>query len=101
MICKCGYNFTRAWLEANEVKQKQPYVSFMLVNDKSYKKFIKSEMKVLQAKNKDDKLKAIAKSATFTGSMCVCPECSRLTIVMSDGNGMMHYKADGATHYKV
>lgn len=90
MKCKCGFNFVKARL----AKGKKAYVSYALVNDKNYQRFLRAEMKVLQAPDKKSKSAAIARSARFVGTVMKCPRCSRIGIVDPAGELGGFYKRE-------
>lgn len=76
MKCRCGFNFAKARL----LNGKHAYESFALVNDKDYRRFLRAEMKVLQAPDNASKSAAIARCAKYVGTVMKCPRCSRIGI---------------------
>ena len=74
MHCKCGYNFS------GKTRLKREFKSFAVIDDENYRKFLKSELRVLQAKDLKAKLQAIYRSSKLVGSLFECPKCSRLML---------------------
>jgi len=84
MTCKCGYEFSKQILADLRSKKETALESYAVVPDRSYRKFIKRETKVLAAKGDKARAKAIGKSARFVGTMLVCPECGRWAVSLPD-----------------
>lgn len=76
MRCKCGYSFSQ-----KKAAGLDEFPSYILVSDKDYPAFLKSETKVLQCSDEMKKLDAIARSAKYVGCMLECPQCSRLLLL--------------------
>lgn len=76
MKCTCGFDFMTARL----TKGKDAYESYAIVNDKHYRRFLRAELKALQAPDSAAKLDAIARSAKYVGTVMKCPRCSRIQI---------------------
>ena len=85
MHCRCGHKVVHA---------KEKNMSYVVVDNCDYKKFIKSEKKVLEAKNSELKLDAIANSAQYIGNLYICPECDRLIFVPPHGDETLYYRKE-------
>ena len=75
MQCKCGYSFVKGAL-----KSPRPYKSYAVIAHEGYRKFIRLETKVVQAKGERARAKAIANSAEHVGVLYKCPRCKRLVL---------------------
>ena len=74
--CDCGYEF----LAMSILTRK--YRSFGIINDRDYQRFVKFEVRVAEASEPAGKLRAIAKSSKYIGSVLECPDCGRLLVNM-------------------
>ncbi|GMV99798.1 MAG: hypothetical protein AMXMBFR84_09370 [Candidatus Hydrogenedentota bacterium] len=81
MTCSCGYNYVMASLKAQQSNRPRPYKTYMVVADEDHMKYIRAEKKWLEAKGKEAKLKALSRSARYTGSLMECPKCGRFSLV--------------------
>ena len=91
MRCTCGFDFTKARLK--ELKGgRRVFESYVAVSDADYRKFLKLEIRVLAAKNKSEKLKRLAKSAQFAGSITICPKCSALLFSNPQADETVRYR---------
>ncbi len=91
MQCSCGFDFAKARL--NELQGGRRVVeSFVAVSDADYRKFLKLEIRVLAAKNQSEKLKRVAKSAQFAGSIMICPKCSALLFNSPETDEAVRYR---------
>ena len=79
MQCKCGYDF----LQDKMCKEPRESISYALIDDRDYSRFLSREMKVKTTRGKQKKLRAIAEASTFIGALLECPRCSRLTMSKS------------------
>ena len=77
MQCKCGYCFAQERLKGNS----QAFESYAVVNNKNYRLFIRSEIKAVQASDREKRLAAIARSSRHVGSLLECPQCSRILLL--------------------
>jgi rubrerythrin len=77
--CVCGYDFRQ-----HVLAEPPPFKSYAVIADAEYKKFARAEKKVLLAKNKTEKSKAIAKASQYVGSLAICPECGTLMLDRPD-----------------
>ena len=95
MRCTCGYDFAQQMLRGSRAIQ-----SFAVVNDRDYQTFLKLEMKVLRKpQGSDARLRAIARSSEYVGSLNICPKCSRLLLSQpgagaSDGSLVSYTRED-------
>ncbi len=69
MRCKCGYVLSCVG---------RGFDSHVVVADRDYPAFLKSERRVLAAKTQAAKLRAIARSSELSGLLLECPQCARL-----------------------
>ena len=76
MRCKCGYSYSHT-----KAAGLAEFSSYILVSDKDYPAFLKSETKVLQCPDEIKKLGAIARSTKYVGCVLECPQCSRLLLL--------------------
>src|SRR5438045_1700101 len=79
-VCKCGYVFA-----VEKPSKERSFDSFAVIRDKEYKRFLKSEMAVLESTSKEAKLKAIATSSGYVGSIMECPDCGRFRFTVPGG----------------
>jgi phage pi2 protein 07 len=85
MRCKCGHVIQPA---------SSPPETFAVIRNSDYQKFIKSETRVLAAKDMDAKLRAIARSARLIGTMVECPKCSRTLFMKPGGDEVVFLRRD-------
>jgi hypothetical protein len=90
LICRCGYNFSKERL-AIQSAEEQRNPAFAVINDEDYHTYLESEVKVLTANSKKNRVKAIGESAQFVGTMCTCPECARLVLNLPNGEKTEFY----------
>lgn len=84
--CKCGYVFSDvAAIRSRKLK------SFAVVSDKSYQRFLKAELGVVQAGSEIAKSRAIARASAFVGSLIECPECGRFLLSPPGGDSEAVY----------
>jgi len=97
MRCKCGYAFSTERLRALQTGEERPYESFAVVRDADYKKLLRREMKVVEAKakGKEAYLKAVARSSELVGSLMRCPACGRLVLLTPHGESVEFYAREG------
>lgn len=84
--CACGYKFAYATPIG-----RRKFRSFAIVSDKNYQRFLKSELSVLTALNVEAKMRAIAKSSQYVGSLIECPECERVLLTLPDQAPKVYY----------
>jgi hypothetical protein len=87
--CKCGYTFSYA-----TPIDRRNFRSFAIISDKDYQRFLKSEVKVLAALDGETKLRAIAKSSRYVGSLIECPECKRVLLTLPDQSPKAYYPVE-------
>lgn len=80
MTCKCGYRFAEEALAALEGKRSQEYESYLVVNDRDYRTFLKKEVAARQARGLA-RTKALLRSARYAGQLLECPQCSRYLLI--------------------
>lgn len=68
--------------------------SFAVIADATYRRFLGLERKVREATAREERLKAIARSARLVGSLNKCPECARLVLVYPGGEKVEYYKLE-------
>jgi len=92
--CKCGYDFLQQQVHGGVTG----FESYALIDDKNYRLFLRSEMKVIRADNEAARLRAIGRSSRYVGSVLECPKCSRLLLFKpggdSPGGGPILYKRE-------
>jgi len=89
MRCKCGYSFS------NEVSgPDRKFESFAVIRDRDYRVFIKSETRVLASKGSDAKLRALARSSKFVGSLMECPKCLRAIFSEPGGANLVIFQRE-------
>lgn len=89
MRCKCGYSFSR---EATKPNRK--FESFAVVPDQDYQAFLKAESRVLASKIEQAKMREIARSSEFVGSLMECPECSRILFLKPGAADSMFFQRE-------
>ncbi len=87
--CKCGYGFTE-----KASKGLREFESYAVIRDAEYQEFLKSEVEALRADNGETSLGAIAQSSTYVGTGMVCPDCSRLTLLLPGGGATVSYQLE-------
>lgn len=65
--------------------------SFAVIADATYRRFLGLERKVKEATTREERLKAIARSARMVGSLRKCPACARLVLVHPGGVKVEYY----------
>jgi len=86
MRCTCGY------LYENRLPAKQrEFASYVVVDDKDYRKFLRSEIKAVNAPTEKAKLAALWKSSTYIGMLRICPKCSKLLFMHPDAKTIEIY----------
>jgi hypothetical protein len=91
MHCRCGYQFAGLTAKA---KPKPKPKSYAVIRDKDYRKFLKSEVRVLNAQDEPAWMDAIARSSKYVGSALVCPLCNRLLLVPPGGGPSVSYQPE-------
>ena len=87
--CKCGYTFL-----ATSIRSRK-FASYAVVRDKDYQRFLKAEVRVLQAPAElEAKLRAIGKSSKLVGSLLECPDCARLLLWTPGGGSKAYYSRE-------
>lgn len=89
MRCRCGYKFS-----GGTAKEEAEQERYAVVRNKDYKKFLRSEMRVLNARGQLARISAIARSSRYIGSALVCPLCRRLLLVPPGGGPAVSYKPE-------
>lgn len=84
MTCLCGYMFQ---IESRSRDRK----SFAVIADVTYRRFLGLERKVDAATTREERLKAIARSADLVGSLRTCPDCARLVLIHPGGGQVEFY----------
>ena len=69
--------------------------SFAVIADATYRRFLGLERKVQAATTREERLKAIARSARLVGGLRKCPECARLLFVYPGGEKVEYYQFEG------
>lgn len=88
MKCMCGHLFT---LERDLRPRPDNYA---VIRDNEYKKVLRIEVKVLNAKDKLARLAAITRAARYVGSMRTCPDCGRLVFLTPGGDEVPFFKQE-------
>lgn len=95
MRCHCGYDFARQMRRGGRTDR-----SFAVIHREDYQTFLKLEAKVLRARRGSDaRLRAVARSSEYVGSLHLCPKCSRLLLLQpgagaSDGSLVSYARED-------
>jgi hypothetical protein len=87
--CKCGYTFSLA-----TPLGRRGFNSFAVVNDRSYSRFFRAEVRVLRASDGPSKARTVASASALVSSLLECPECGRLLLRRPDGASESFYLRD-------
>ncbi|MBI1317789.1 MAG: hypothetical protein GC168_02425 [Candidatus Hydrogenedens sp.] len=88
MRCVCGFNFALFLADGGELE------SYAVVSDAKYQKFLKREMKVLEApEGSKKKYRRLFKSSQLIGSLQRCPECGSYRLLLPEEGGVVHLEA--------
>lgn len=87
MKCLCGHVFV---MESKLRDRK----SFAVIADATYRRFLRLERKIQEATTREERLKAIARSARLVGSLQTCPECARMVLVHPGGEKVEYYRLE-------
>jgi hypothetical protein len=87
MRCFCGRVFA---MEAKMRERK----SFAVIADATYRRFLGLERKVQAATTREERLKAIARSARLVGSLWKCPACARLVFTYPGAEKVEYYQLE-------
>lgn len=93
MQCKCGHEFVHA---VGGKATEELRSSYALIADRDYRKFLKLELKALQADTAAKRRAAILKSSKFVGFAMDCPKCKRLVIYRPEADRVQFYVVDHA-----
>ncbi len=93
MQCMCGHEFVHA---VGGRATEEFRSSYALISNRDYRKFLKLEMKALQADTAAKRRAAILKSSKFAGFAMDCPKCGRLVMYRPEGDQVEFYVADHA-----
>lgn len=77
MRCKCGYLYSKVappW-------RNRSVEAYAVINYRSYRTFLKSEMQACACRDANSKLHALAHSSAYVGLLLRCPRCSRLLLL--------------------
>ena len=80
MNCPCGYNFAEDSRRSIETGTRESE-SYAVIRNEDYTSVVKLELKVLESRDPQSRLKSIARAAERVGSAKVCPVCSRLSLI--------------------
>ncbi len=86
MRCKCGFLFSGQMM----LQEPRPFESYAVIKDVEYQEFLKAEMKAARSDKPDARLRKLARSATFVGSLLKCPKCARL-LLLTPGEANLEY----------
>ncbi len=84
--CPCGYEFA-----IGGKLRDRPFESFAVIQDRNYKKFLRSEYKALQAESENLKMRQIARSAKLAGALIECPQRLGLIFILPDDSTPRYY----------
>lgn len=89
MQCSCGYSFFHAAL-SHARGGKRSYESFLVVNDRDFRRFLKLELQAQSCTEEDERQKLIGWAAKYAGSLMQCPECDRWLLITPKGFEAVH-----------
>lgn len=95
MYCPCGFSFV-----SNPPNFEANYNSYLVVANPEYQEFLRREMRVVNCNDDGEtRLALIADSARLTGSVLLCPTCSRLYVSLPGKEESWYYKRESAWQY--
>ena len=86
--CKCGYTFL-----ATSIRSRK-FASYAVVRDKDYQRFLKAEVRILQAPDEPTKMRPHAQCSKLVGSLLECPDCARLLLWTPGGGSKAYYSRE-------
>ena len=87
MKCLCGHTF----LAETKLRERK---FFAVIADATYRRFLGLERTVQAATTREERLKAITRSARLVGSLRKCPECARLVFMHPGGEKVEYYQSE-------
>jgi DNA-directed RNA polymerase subunit RPC12/RpoP len=79
--CECGYNFAKGHIDGSLRE------SYALIHSDDYLRVMKKEHLLTLESRRKRRLKMIAESSEWVGSLMECPECGIFLLVKPQRNG--------------
>ena len=83
MICRCGHVFQTM---RNGQSTREFRDAFCLIPNREYRKFLKWEIKAMEADTEEKRLRALGKSSAMVGNLTECPSCGRILLQLPDSD---------------